>query len=163
MINIITGSIDSGKTTNFIELFKIIGSGDGFITRKVYIDDYYVGQEIIQLSTGKGKLWSVIGKKPDEWNEAFNYYNYSFSKEGLDFGESIIVSILQSTKHPIFIDEIGPLEVEEKGFHRLFSWCLNSEKEMYVVIREGCIKDVINKYNIKSYTIKRIIDGQTYL
>jgi len=84
---------------------------------------------------------------------AFYYETYSFSKEGLEFAENIINSLLSSGIEPIYIDEIGPLELHEKGFHELFKSCLSSRKELYVVIRKSCIKDVIEKYNIESYKI----------
>lgn len=153
MINIITGSINSGKTSKLIDIFHSLRKGDGFYNRKVYIDDYYIGQEIVLISNGESSRWSTRGIKPQKWQEAFSYETYSFSREGLEFAENIIASIINLDIEPIYIDEIGPLELQEKGFHKLFKSCLEAKKEVYVVIRESCVEAVIKKYNIENYRI----------
>lgn len=153
MINIITGSVNSGKTKKLIDIFNTLEKGDGFFNRKIYIDDHYIGQRIIRISSRESRVWSNRGIPIEKWQQAFYYETYSFSKEGLEFAENIITSLLSSDIEPIYIDEIGPLELQKKGFHELFKSCLSSRKEIYVVIRESCVKDVIEKYNIQNYKI----------
>jgi nucleoside-triphosphatase THEP1 len=153
MINIITGKVNSGKTSKLIDIFNMLGEGDGFSNRKIYVDDCYIGQEIVVMSSGESRVWSYRGIPPEKWQQAFCYEKYSFSKDGLEFAENIITNLLSSAIEPIYIDEIGPLELQEKGFHKLFKRCVLSRKEIYVVIRESCIKAVIEKYNIEGYKI----------
>lgn len=153
MINIVTGRVNSGKTTKLINIFDTLKNGDGFCNRKIYVDGCYMGQEIVRISNGESRLWSIKGIKPDKWNQAFCYESYSFSKEGLEFAENIIGSILNLDIEPIYIDEIGPLELQGKGFCKLFKRCLASNKEIYVVIRESCVEAVIDKYDIDNYKI----------
>lgn len=153
MINIITGDINSGKTSKLIDIFHALGNGDGFYNRKVYSSGHFIGQEIVRLSSGERKLWSCRKYTAENWQEVYCYDVYSFSKEGLNFAEDIIASILRSGTEPIFIDEIGPLELQEKGFHNLFNTCLECGRELYIVIRESCVEAVVNKYNIQDYKI----------
>lgn len=153
MINIITGRVNSGKTTELIKIFNRLGKGDGFYNRKLYSDGHYVGQEIVIFSNRKSKLWAYRGPKPENCQQDFCYGEYSFSKEGLEYAENMINSILKSGIDPIYIDEIGPLELQEKGFHNLFKCCLEANKEIYVVIRKSCVEAVIKKYNITNYNI----------
>lgn len=153
MINIITGAVNSGKTTKLIDIFNNIERGDGFFNRKIYIDNHYIGQELVGMQSGIKRLWSKRKMQIGEDLQVFCYKKYSFYKEGLEFAENIITSILKSGIEPIFIDEIGPLELQEKGFHKLFKACLESGKELYVVVRENCVKDVIEKYAIERYLI----------
>ncbi|WP_315117402.1 nucleoside-triphosphatase [uncultured Clostridium sp.] len=151
MINIVTGKVNSGKTSKLIDIFNTLGKGDGFFNRKIYIDGCYIGQEIVVMSTGESRAWSHRVIPPGKWQQDFCYETYSFSKDGLEFAENIITPLLSSAIEPIYIDEIGPLELQEKGFHKLFMSSVVSKKELYVVIRESCIKDVIEKYNIENY------------
>lgn len=152
MINIITGSINSGKSTKLVYIYKSLGRGDGFFNKKIYNRNAYIGQKIVRLSTGESIIWSLKGKLPDCWQEEYNYQTYSFSKEALKFAEQIINSLIES-EEPIFIDEIGPLELENKGFHKLLQRCLILNKELYVVIRRSCLKRILDKYKIKDYRI----------
>lgn len=130
-----------------------VEKGDGFFNRNIYIDDHYIGQRIVKISSGESRVWSNRGIPTEKWQQAFYYETYSFSQEGLEFAENIITFLLSSGVEPIYIDEIGPLELQEKGFHELFKSCLKSKKELYVVIRESCTKAVIEKYNIENYKI----------
>lgn len=152
MINIITGSVNSGKSTKLVNIYKSLGKGDGFFNRKIYNGNCYIGQEIVRMSNGESMLWSLKGKLPDCWQEECGYEIYSFSMAALKFAEQIINSLL-ALEEPIFIDEIGPLELQNKGFHDLFKKCLILNKELYVVIRESCLKIILYKYNIKNYKI----------
>lgn len=152
MINIITGSVNSGKSTKLVNIYKSLGKGDGFFNKKIYDGNFYIGQKIVRLSSGESAIWSLKGKLPNCWQEECGYETYSFSREALEFAEQIINSLLAS-EEPIFIDEIGPLELQNKGFHKLFQCCLILNKELYVVIRKSCVKKIICKYNIENYNI----------
>lgn len=161
MINIITGRVNSGKTTELIKIFNRLGRGDGFYNRKLYSYGHYVGQEIVILSSRKSKLWACRGPEPENFQQAFCYETYSFSKEGAEYAENTINSILKSGIEPVYIDEIGPLELQEKGFHKLFKCCLEANKEVYVVIRESCVEAVIKKYNIINYRIINVYNCES--
>ncbi|KOF57561.1 hypothetical protein AGR56_14535 [Clostridium sp. DMHC 10] len=152
MINIITGSVNSGKSTKLVNIYKNLGKGDGFFNKKIYNENFYIGQKIVRLSSGESVIWSLKGKLPNCWQEEYSYETYSFSRAALKFAEQIINSLLAS-EEPIFIDGIGPLELQNKGFHKLFQRCLTLNKELYVVIRKSCVKMIICKYNIKDYKI----------
>lgn len=152
MINIITGSVNSGKSTKLVHIYKSLGKGDGFFNKKIYNENSYIGQKIVRLSTDESIIWSLKGQLPNCWQEECNYKTYSFSKSALKFAEQIINPLLES-EEPIFIDEIGPLELENKGFHKLFQRCVILNNELYVVIRKSCLKLILDKYDIKSYKI----------
>lgn len=152
MINIITGSVNSGKSTKLVDIYKNLGKGDGFFNRKIYSGNLYVGQEIVRMSNGESMIWSLREEVLDYWEEQYCYADFSFSKDALKFAEEIVNSSIKSNDI-IFVDEIGPLELQNKGFHNLFKCCLNSNKELYVVVREGCLEAVLRKYKIEDYEI----------
>lgn len=148
-IYIITGKVNQGKTTKLLSIYNEIKKGDGFYNSKVYLNNSYAGQEIVRLSTSESRILTL--KKefiPRVWDEEYSYNVFSFSKNGISFAESIVNDILKKDIHPIFIDEIGPLELQGKGFHDIFNTCLKTSADICVVIRESCVGEAIKKFNI---------------
>ncbi|MDP4145423.1 MAG: hypothetical protein Q8936_13220 [Bacillota bacterium] len=47
MLYIITGDINSGKTTKLLDIYNRLKRGDGFFNRKKYIDGHYMEQGFI--------------------------------------------------------------------------------------------------------------------
>ncbi|WP_190285246.1 hypothetical protein [Clostridium sp. JN-1] len=56
MINIITGSVNSGKSTKLVNIYKSLGKGDGFFNRKIYNGNCYIEQEIVRMSNGESMV-----------------------------------------------------------------------------------------------------------
>ncbi len=154
MVYIVTGSINSGKTTKLLSLYQEIKTGDGFILPKTYMGRNYSGQQIVRLSTGEGRSFSCKdGYIPINWNEKYRYDVYSYSQEGLDFAFQITHDILSNNISPVFIDEIGPLELQEKGFHKICSKLLLENRTIYISVRQTHLKDVIDKYKIINFDL----------
>ncbi len=90
MIYIITGPVNSGKSTRLLSIYNNIKKGDGFYLKKIFEDSVFKGQEIIRLSTKEKLAFSFISKYiPQNWDEAYKYKNYSFSIPALKFAENI--------------------------------------------------------------------------
>lgn len=154
MIYFITGAVNQGKSFNLINIYRSLGKGDGFYNRKLYRGDCFVGQEIVHLATGESRLFSLkIEFLPTGWYEECCYETFSFSREGLNFGRRIIENALENKINPVFIDEIGPLELEGKGFNEIFMKLLTVSVEIYIVVRKSCLMNVIKKYLITEYTV----------
>lgn len=153
MIYIITGDINSGKSTYLLSLFYKNNMGDGFYNRKLFADSSYIGQEVIHLSTGNTCPFSYRSDYIREgWDELFTYQDYSFSHSGLLFCRDIINNMLNNNQ-PAYIDEIGPLELQEQGLYDDFRRLLQTKKDIYVVIRNRCLSEVLYKFEIKQYII----------
>jgi nucleoside-triphosphatase THEP1 len=154
MIHIIAGSINSGKTTKLLSLYNEIKSGDGFILSKVFIDNNYAGQQIIRLSTGVSLPFSFKRDYiPAYWDEKYIFDVYSFSHEGFKFAYETVKDIVSNNISPLFIDEIGPLELEEKVLFQLLSQLVSRDYNMYISVREFLLEDVLVKFKIKQYEI----------
>lgn len=153
-IYIVTGKINAGKTTKLSAIYDAIGVGDGFILPKIFEENQYIGQRILRLSTRESEYFSF--KKeflPILWDEEYSYGVYSFSRQGLLFASKITLDIITKKIEPIFIDEIGPLELQGKGFANILKQVLPLKKEIYITARNSCIKKIIKEFNIKEYTI----------
>lgn len=153
MLYIITGEINSGKSTHLKNIYNKMNQGDGFYNRRILTGATWIGQEIIQLSTGISRPFSChLDYLPKHWDGQYTYRDYSFSRSGLSFCKDIINAMLP-TPYPGYIDEIGPLELDEKGLYQDFQRLLHTKKDIYVVIRNRCLSDVLLKFDIKDYKI----------
>ncbi len=157
MIVIITGKIDSGKTSRLLSVYNESKAGDGFVIKKVYEHNNNIGQDIVRLSTGDNKPFSL--KKslvPRHWDEVYSYGPYSFSVQGFLFANSIITDAIQMSYEPLYIDEIGPLELQEKGFSDILLLALASKKNLYITVRDTCLQAVIRKFDIHQFEVINI-------
>jgi nucleoside-triphosphatase THEP1 len=155
MINIITGKIDSGKTTKMIEIYNQTKQAEGFATKKIYKNETNIGQRIVNLSTGEDKLFSLkINYISHGWVEEYRYYDYSFSSEGIQFAEGIIYNAINNKAKSIFIDEIGPLEIcNEQGLFNALVDAIASSKDLFITVRDNCLEQFIKKFGVREYNI----------
>ena len=157
MVHIVTGSVNSGKTTKLLSIYQELKVGDGFILPKIFIQGNYAGQQITRLSTGVSRPFSFKkGYIPYNWVEKYRLDVYSFSKEGFDFAFETINYIVINNLSPIIIDEIGPLELQEKGFYQMLSQLSAKDYSIYISARETLLYAVIEKFKLKEYKIIKV-------
>jgi nucleoside-triphosphatase THEP1 len=157
MICIITGGIDEGKTREVEAIYRQMKKGDGWISRKVFLNEEFAGYEILRLSTNE-KLPLAYKREyvPPGWDEIYTIGPFCFSKQAFDFAGKIIDEIIEKNIEPVFIDEIGPLELQGKGFCPMLGKILKTQKDIYIVVRSHCVDDVVNRFEIKNYEIIKI-------
>ncbi len=156
MIYLITGAVNQGKSTYLYGVYNRLQTGDGFYNRRIYQGNCFAGQEIVRLTTGESRLFSYTNQfipndKSILEDEECRFDVFSFSRQGLDFGRNILRNALDNHFEPVFIDEIGPLELAEKGFYEIFRDMAGSPIEIYAVVRKNCLKEVIAKFLITGY------------
>lgn len=153
-VHIITGGINAGKTRKLLSIYHEIGRGDGFINTKVFHNDLYIGQRIVRLSTGESEHFSFKeGFAPSNWDEEYRYDVYCFSKKGMMFAYRTVSDIIAKGIEPVFIDEIGPLELMKKGFFHILILLLKMKNDVYITVRNSCVESVIKEFGIGKYQI----------
>jgi nucleoside-triphosphatase THEP1 len=162
MVFIITGGIDEGKTREIGAIYRQIKKGDGWVSGKIFLNEEFIGYEIQRLSTNE-KLPLAYKKEyvPSGWDEICARGPFCFSKRAFEFAGKIIDEIIEKNINPVFIDEIGPLELQGKGFYPLLEKILKTPKDVYIVVRSHCIEDVIKRFNIRGYKILTISNQET--
>lgn len=155
MINIITGKIRSGKTTKLSSLFEKDKKGDGFACIKMFKNEKFIGYNIAHLQTKKSIPFAYFKKYTTEnWNEKFQFSRFSFSKEGFEFADKIINSAIENDIEPIFLDEIGPVEILlKKGFYRIIKKILNSKKECFITVRDDMIDEFVEEFGVDEFNV----------
>lgn len=160
MIYIIAGEINQGKTQRMISLYQQqqTKQGDGFVSKKIFPDHAdFTGYEIVRLSNNEKMPLAYRSQYlPPGFDEIDRCGPFHFSKAAVTFAESIIDDIIARDIEPIFIDEIGPLELAGKGFAPLLEKILKTHKELYITVRNHCVEEVLKKFNIREYELIRI-------
>jgi nucleoside-triphosphatase THEP1 len=157
MIYIICGEFNSGKTAKIKSIYLKNKKGDGFITEKIYRDSIFYGYETVRLSTGEAVIQSLkSGFFPHLEIPLYTKGEYSFFREGFAFADMVIDDIILKGTCPVFIDEIGPLELQGKGFNELFKKIIHTDRTIYFTVRNYCLEKVISIYSLEKYSLIRV-------
>lgn len=158
-ITIVTGPRDSGKTSWITNEYHLLG-GDGIIMPKVFEDDTHLGYDIQFLSSGD-RLAVCRSKKILDGLESVGgspergICRWEFDEEMFTKAEASIRNITGwDSKSPFFIDEIGALELEGRGFSNLLSSLLSRAGslevgDLYIGMRLNLVRDLIKRFGIR--------------
>ena len=157
MINIICGKKNRGKTAKIESIYAEEKQGDGFITRKIFRGPTFCGYKITRLSTGESMAQSLKSELfPSGEVPLYTRGPFAFFREGFAFADQIINEIILNRTSPVFIDEIGPLELQGKGHHECFKKIIQTERTIYFTVRDWCLDEVISFYSMRKYSIIRV-------
>jgi len=157
MITIITGKINSGKTTYIKNLYQKDNIGDGVISIKSMIDDTVDNYQSLHLKSNQ--LFSQVLRNTHTLNEdeiICKIGPYNFLKSGLNQSENLFHQMIDNFISPIYIDEIGLLELDEKHYHNIFIELVKSGLDVIFTVRTDLLDQVIKKYNITNPKIIKI-------
>jgi nucleoside-triphosphatase THEP1 len=132
--------------------------GDGFICVKVFDKNIFQGYDLVRLTTGESTPFARKNDTiPGDWNEIYRFGVFSFSGHAFTVADRIIAEIIKDGTEPIFIDEVGPLEiVERKGFYELLKRVLKLKREVYISIRNELVDELIKEFKINEPQITQI-------
>jgi nucleoside-triphosphatase THEP1 len=154
MVHIVTGKINSGKSTTIMSLYNSNQVGDGFLSVKRMSRDKVHGYEIMKLSTKQTKLMVVHEEfQSKDIKISCTIGPYLFIEDTLLYVENEIQEMIKNNISPIYLDEIGQLELYDQCFDNIFQQIINSNTEVYITVREELIDKVIKKYNLQEIDI----------
>ncbi len=155
MVTFIVGPVNSGKTTRMAALYKEKG-GDGVLCPKVLDGDIHQGYDLVHLRTGEATPFARFKSTlPADWDEAFTFGPYSFSAKAQGKAAHIIGKAIETGISPVFLDEIGPVELEERGFANLFRALIKSDTNTIVSVRDFLLDQIITFFDIKNNQIHK--------
>ncbi len=150
MVMIFTGAIGSGKTTK-LEKWVVRQKSIGGILMPVLAGERHL------YSINSGKSVPVEMHEEVSTDEMVKTGKFNFSKKVFDWGNG---EILNSSKiHDIIvIDEIGPLEMNKKGFYFSLKQILENKDKLrnmnlILVIREGMIEQITKFFEIIDFKV----------
>ncbi|MFH0993359.1 MAG: hypothetical protein V1761_03305 [bacterium] len=158
MVHVITGTIDACKTTKLVALYNERGEGDGYVMIKRMIGRLVRGYDAHRLSTGEE--WPLVwrdGYEPENFVIACSIGPYLFSAPALAAVENGLRAMIAGHVAPLWLDEIGELELNGRGFDAVMKAMVASGAELYVVVRDDLVERVLARYGIDEYeTIESI-------
>lgn len=157
MIHIICGENNQGKTKRLKSIYINKKEGDGFIAQKIFRDSMFCGYELIRLSTGESVPQAMVKNLfPEKETPLYKQGCFLFFKESFVFADSIIEDIISNKTNPVFIDEIGPLELRKEGYHKSLKKIFKEDRTIYITARNNLIFDIIDFYSIKDYSFIKV-------
>ncbi|MFA5466478.1 MAG: nucleoside-triphosphatase [Candidatus Izemoplasmatales bacterium] len=154
MVKILTGKINSMKTQRMLDLYKRDHRGDGFISIKHMIKDKVHSYEAMRLSTGE-RLPFIIRDEfvYQEFPISCQIGPYLFNQATIDKVTEAISIMVNDKISPIYLDEIGLLELEGKCFDHILRKMVASKLDLVLSMRVSLVEAIINKYQIDEYEI----------
>ncbi|WP_058484961.1 nucleoside-triphosphatase [Defluviitalea phaphyphila] len=162
MVNIVVGERNQGKTTRLIKIYEKINKGDGFVSVKRMKNGNIIGYDAIQLSNREKYPFIIredylfYNRDFDNWDNGVSLGPYRFSNKTFNIIEYKIEDMLKKRISPIFLDEIGLLEIKNCGFDKIFRKILLEANEIYIATRDKFVHKVIKKYSIKQINILKL-------
>ena len=157
MIFILTGSVDSGKTTLLKKVtqelknqkFKI----DGFLSEAIIKNQEKIGYDLLELKSAKS-IPFIRRSGLQDWQRIGPFF---FIPEGLSWAKKII---LRSREAEILVvDEIGPLELSGKGLWPVLEEVIFHRVQKFLfVLRRNILKDflkMVGKIKTRIFDIEK--------
>lgn len=153
---IVTGEVSEGKTTFLAELaYGLKNQGipvGGFYSPRTMAGNKTTGYDIVDLSDGKSFEFmrvAIQGEKPD-------IGKFRIGKEALQKGQEALTPEKITSKKVALIDEVGRLELEDKGWSNSLCNLLTLPGILIVIaVRKDFLKPVIEKFELDD---ARILD-----
>jgi nucleoside-triphosphatase THEP1 len=146
---IISGSKNEGKTwlaKNLVEVFREneIPFG-GFLSEKVREGSQVIGYDLVDILTGNRE---ILLRESDE--TGMNMIGrFAIFPQGLKKGIQLLSHAQLLGKRLVIIDEVGRLELNDKGWSESISSLMKTSNiHLLFIVRDTFIDEVISKWNI---------------
>ena len=148
-IHILTGPVQSGKTTRLIAWIRYHENCAGIllpiINEKRHVYSIHNEQDLLLEAKESDKI------VPDE---LVTIGRYSFLASSFEWARNELQSALALKPRWLIIDEIGPLELSGSGLEPMVSNVLTNyerakDHQLILVVRENILEQVISHYHLE--------------
>ena len=159
MVGIVTGPMNSGKTTRMKALQRKLG-GDGFVMLKTMDGNQVKSYHAQRLSTGEKRLLVLRkGYSHDKFSEKTRIGPYRFDELTLNWVHTTMKQLIRNETTPLFLDEVGNLELCGEGFDATVKILKEARGTLYITVRTDLVDRVKRAYSLKNV---RIIKGDEF-
>lgn len=153
-IIIITGEVNSGKTARVEKVVALLnrlqGRTAGVYSKGVFRKEKKVGYTIVSVESGQSSGFAT-DTQTDKYT--LRQGRYWFDESVFEVYNQKLIE--KQNSDYILIDEIGPLELKDKGFHIALKHLLqHHQKKLILIIRSRLIEKVLNKYGLKKEDVE---------
>ena len=153
-VYILTGDVDEGKTSAAREIVSSLQSRgcviEGFFSagqkehhghQRYFVEDIHSGQQKLLCSQNPAAGTLRTGR-------------FYFSEEGLQYGRDILLQAPDKSPHLVVVDELGPLELNDRGWTPALERLLQQSSIPHLwIVREKLVKVIMRKWHIGDVTI----------
>jgi nucleoside-triphosphatase len=159
-IILLSGPVQSGKTSALMKLLKIPDSNiGGFIT-----PDRHGSRILLNPENGQEMRFQAASEIPEA--DVVSVGRFRFFADSFEKAEKWTTDQVRKGLPLIIMDEIGKLELKEQGFHRLITTLLSEQQkdQKYLfIIRDYLMDEVIKKYKLEYASVITIQELKTVL
>ncbi|MDD6211014.1 MAG: nucleoside-triphosphatase [Bacteroidales bacterium] len=158
MITIVTGPENSGKSSFLENWFDQSEQGVGAISVKRYKRGVFSGYNLMQLPDKELIPLNCLVKENDQIGpESLICGHFIFYPASFVWLEDRLQPYVRETSDcPVWLDEIGKLELQRKGFDSVLRKALRSNCELRFAVRENLLDDILDEYGIQDPKIIRL-------
>ena len=154
MVKIVTGRINSFKSTRLQNYYNEKQLGDGFIARKIMKDSLVYGYNLQRLSTGEEIPFVIRDIYLDENSKIiYQLGPYLFYESAFIYLDKIIDEFIKNKISPVYLDEIGVLELNGQGFDQVINRLIEAGIDLCLVVRNDLLDQVCERYGFKEVEI----------
>jgi len=163
VVKIITGKMNSSKTTRMVKNYNEEKTGDGIISKKIMIDKDVFGYKACRLSDNLEFPFMIhekfykkeLSQNRDIVDNEFSTQigPYMIYKRAMKKVNSIYKELIKKKVTPLYFDEIGKLEIQGDGFYKMLKKAIKMDIDVVLTIREDLIDDLVDKLNISNYEV----------
>ena len=128
------------------------GEADGFACVKVTDEDSHkVKYRLRRLTSGHEYDFITEKSRPCDFKETFEFERFVFSSEILRFAEEVMdEAMCNPDVRSLFLDEIGALELQGRGFSELIQRMLRSDKDLYLCVNQRHAEAIQKKFKFSA-------------
>ena len=148
-INILTGPVQSGKTTRLIAWVKYHRHCAGILSPVINKKRY-----IYSILADNYRRLESVEDNPVDGHDMIKIGKYSFLQSTFRWARDELRTALDNEPPYLVIDEIGPLELSGQGLEPMVSYLFQnyqrSEKHhLILVVRDHLLEDVVAHYHLQ--------------
>ena len=96
-----------------------------------------------------------IEADPNQPEDFLPVGRYIFSKMAFETINQLIIKDLRYNPN-VIIDEVGPLELDGKGFDSILNEVFETAESIFVVVRDTLVEDVKKRYRLDRWEVEEI-------
>jgi nucleoside-triphosphatase THEP1 len=159
-IFIISGSKCEGKTTFTKRITDEMKKNNipvgGILAERVIENSVTTGYDLVDIATGRKQIFLREGE--EKWAEKIG--KFSINPEGLKFGASILDPENMRSKKLVVIDEVGMLELSDKGWSDCLNKLINAaENNILLTIRDIYAEEAVTKWGLTDPVIFKVSEN----
>lgn len=151
-LTIIMGQKGSGKSTVFLQRYRLAHHGVGIFSLKKMQHNRIVGYDLVLLP--QEKLISPFALHTSQAPaDVTGLLHGQFWFSSVAFKQAVDM-MLQSTSDTYWIDEVGKIEISNSGFAPLLHDAIAKEKHLILTVRENYVDRLLQAFDFSSYAIE---------